>query len=132
MQTILLIEDEQVIRKLYAKILKSRGYKVIDIPDVADNKLENILVRKHIDAIISGIMQPYKDGLQVLKELKADDRYKNIPYIIISSISNPIVIKEAMSLGASLYLVKSEVSIDAWGLRIDEFMKKQPSKGPGQ
>lgn len=122
MKTILLIEDEDTRRKLSADVLKSKGYKVIDIPDVSDNKLENILGSTHIDAIISGIMQPYKDGLQVLKELKADERYKNIPYIIASNLKNKSIIQEAFRLGAQLYIVNTQETIDSWGTRIDEFI----------
>lgn len=70
-------------------------------------------------------MRPFKDGLQVLKELKADERYKHIPYIITTGIGHPSIIKEAMDLGASLYLIKSKVTPDEWGLRVDEFMKSQ-------
>ena len=121
---ILLIEDEESLRKAFAEVLRSKGYKVFDIPDVSGNKLENVLEGQHIDAIISGIMQPYKDGLTVLKELKADDKYKNIPYIITSNLSNESVIQEASRLGAQLYIVNTQETIDSWGVRIDEFMKK--------
>ncbi len=121
---ILLIEDEESLRKAFAEVLRSKGYKVFDIPDVSGNKLENVLEGQHIDAIISGIMQPYKDGLTVLKELKADDRYKNIPYIIASNLSAENVIQEASRLGAQLYIVNTQETIDSWGIRVDEFMKK--------
>ena len=121
---ILLIEDEGSLRKAFVGVLRSKGYKVVDIPDVSDNKLENALEGEHIDAIISGVMQPYKDGLTVLKELKADDRYKNIPYIIASNLSAENVKQEAFRLGAQLYIVNTQETIDSWGMRIDEFMKK--------
>ena len=121
---ILLIEDEESLRKAFAEVLRSKGYKVFDIPDVSGNKLENVLEGQHIDAIISGIMQPYKDGLTVLKELKADDKYKNIPYIISSNLSAENVIQEASRLEAQLYIVNTQETIDSWGVRIDEFMKK--------
>lgn len=125
---ILLIEDEEDLRKLFAEVLRSKGYRVIDIPDVSENKLENVLENEHIDAIISGIMQPYKDGLQVLKELKADDRYKNIPYIIASNLSAENVIQEASRLGAQLYIVNTRETIESWGRRIDEFVKNLYNK----
>jgi len=123
-RTILLIEDEDSLRKLYADILRSKDYKVIDISDVSDNKLENALESGRIDAIISGIMQPYKDGLQVLKELKADDRYKAIPYIISSSLSNERIIKESFNSGAELYLIHSQETPDSWVIKVDDFLKK--------
>lgn len=67
-------------------------------------------------------MQPYKDGFQVLKELKADERYKNIPYIISSNLWRDSIIKQAMDLGAALYLVKVQETPDTWAEKVSEFL----------
>lgn len=124
-KTILLIEDEESVRRTYAHALKLKGYKVIDIADVSDNKLESALEGGRIDVIISGVMQPYKDGFQVLKELKADERYKNIPYIISSNLWRDSIIKQAMDLGAALYLVKVQETPASWAVKVDEFLRNK-------
>ena len=55
---------------------------------------------------------PIKDGFTTLGEIKADDRFKNIPVIIASNLGQKEDIDKGMALGAVGYIIKSDLSLD--------------------
>ncbi len=58
------------------------------------------------DLILLDLNLPKKNGLEVLKELRANDRLKHIPTIILSSSTSPEDVDKAYQLGANMYLHK--------------------------
>lgn len=101
-KTILLLEDENSVRFELSFFLRALGYKVLDVSNTLT--FYKALVRESVDLIIFGMMQPYEDGFEILKRLKTVDLYKNIPIIISSKVSNDLVIKETLRLGACHYI----------------------------
>jgi CheY-like chemotaxis protein len=67
---------------------------------------------------------PKKDGITVLKELKADENLKNIPVIVLSNLGNDENIKQAISLGATDYLVKSQHPVYEVIEKIQKYIEK--------
>jgi DNA-binding NarL/FixJ family response regulator len=57
-------------------------------------------------------MMPNKDGLLTLKEIRADEKLKNLPIIIMSNLGNENVISDAFAMGVSHYFVKSDTEND--------------------
>lgn len=49
---------------------------------------------------------PLKNGFEIIKELRAYDRYQRLPLIVYSTASSPDIVKKARLLGASMYVVK--------------------------
>jgi DNA-binding response OmpR family regulator len=64
------------------------------------------------DLILLDIMMPEKNGLEVLKELKADKRTKGIKVVMISVLTDEETVKRAEELGADRYLTKPFVPYD--------------------
>ena len=58
------------------------------------------------DLIISDIMVPYMDGMQILRKIKAMDELKDIPVIMLSSKAQEEDIVLGLELGAQDYIVK--------------------------
>jgi two-component system response regulator len=54
---------------------------------------------------------PKRDGLEVLRELKADDATRGVPVVILSNSSVDLEMQNATSLGAVHYWVKSNLSL---------------------
>jgi two-component system cell cycle sensor histidine kinase/response regulator CckA len=80
--TILLVEDEEGLRKLNARGLQSRGYTVIE----AGNGVEAIEMLERqggqVDLVVSDVMMPEMDGPTLLKELR--QRIPNVKFIFVS------------------------------------------------
>jgi CheY-like chemotaxis protein/CRP-like cAMP-binding protein len=104
MKTILIIEDDTVLRETTAEILELESYKVI----TAANGKRGIELAKIIipDIIVCDIMMPEIDGYDVLKLLSEDEKTKRIPFIFMSAKTEIKDIRKGMDLGADDYLTK--------------------------
>jgi DNA-binding NtrC family response regulator len=77
--TILLCEDDEVIRDLYRKILELRGYRIIVAVDGNDAIEKFILHKDEIRLLVSDVMMPNKNGRQAYDEIrKVDSKVKVI------------------------------------------------------
>jgi two-component system, cell cycle sensor histidine kinase and response regulator CckA len=67
--TILLVEDDEVIRELYKKILEFKGYRVIEAVDGKDGVEKFSEHRDEIHILISDVMMPCKNGRETYEEI---------------------------------------------------------------
>lgn len=107
-KTILYIEDEPEYRQLIKKLLEDAGYTVIDVGEAGN--IYEILNKYKVDLIISCIMLPVKDGLQILQEVRNNKKYEQTPYMFLTNLGAEPIIKEAFNRQATSYLIKSEVT----------------------
>lgn len=82
---ILVVDDELDSRVFLSTLLETSGYK----PYTASHGLEGIQRAREVkpDLIILDIMMPEKGGIQMYREIKADDSLRSIPVIILSGIA---------------------------------------------
>ncbi len=104
-KTILLVEDDAFVSDIYNTKLTQEGYAVV----IAVNGLEAMkkLGEKSPNLILLDIVMPYMDGLEVLAKLKSDDRWKQIPVILLTNLSQKEEVEEGLKSGANDYLIKS-------------------------
>lgn len=107
MSKILLIEDELFVRELYERVLKQAG---LEVTSAFDGQAGFELASNMPDLILLDIMLPKLNGIDVLRKLKADDKLKNIPVILLTNLGQESVIKEAIKIGAQGYLMKIRVT----------------------
>ena len=107
---ILIAEDDQFILKAMTTKLTKEGYEVKIAVDGV--QLMNMLKSYIPDLIILDLLMPKKDGFEVLKEVKADQKLKKIPIIIASNLGQQNDIQQVIDLGATDYLVKSELTLE--------------------
>ena len=109
MPHLLLIEDNQHIRRIYSAKFQAEGFKVT----TAENG-EQGLVWADVcqpDAILLDIMMPKMDGFEVLKRLRAEPRFSRIPVFILSHKAWPDDVAYALSLGARQFYAKGSSSL---------------------
>ncbi len=101
--TILVVEDNRDLRE-YLQFLLS-DYNVI----TAENGkvgLDCLLQTADCQLIISDLMMPVMDGFQFLKKLKADDRWRHLPVIMLTAKVNARAKLKALRIGVDDYLTK--------------------------
>jgi DNA-binding response OmpR family regulator len=83
-QTVLVVDDEDDIRKLLKRLLTSRGYRVLE----ADRGLQALrLVKEHApDLIVLDAMLPEVHGFDIARRIKGSRRYGRIPIIMVSAV----------------------------------------------
>ncbi len=101
-ESILLVEDEKLIRWSLANRLSKEGYSVVEV-DRGGDALKT-LEEKEIDLVLLDYRLPDMDGLHVLKNLPQSSR--DIPVIMMTAYSTVESAIEAMKLGAFDYLNK--------------------------
>jgi len=104
MAKVLVIEDDAHIWKIIEYKLKKEKHDLIWASDGL--KALEILKKIKPDLIISDIMIPYLDGLQILKEVKKNDELKTIPVIMLTSKAQEKDVIKGLELGAHDYLTK--------------------------
>lgn len=105
--SILLVEDDENTRVLYEEILKKAGYELTVAVD--GESAVSLALKGSFDLILLDIMLPKRDGFSVLEEL-SKDMAKKYRVVMLTNLSHDSVIKQARSLGALGYIVKSAVT----------------------
>jgi len=100
--TVLVVDDEEMMRNLLEKILKREGYQVVAAGDGIEAL--DLLRRQQISLVISDMKMPRMNGLQLLKRIKAD--YPEVRVIIMTAYGDTYTIKDALLLGADEYITK--------------------------
>jgi CheY-like chemotaxis protein len=103
---VLIIDDEQAILKMYATPFEARGNEVITAVDGATGL--QFAKNQQPDIILLDIIMPRVNGLDILKDLKADNNTKNIPVVLLTNLPEECSEEKAKELGAAGYLVKAQ------------------------
>ncbi|MFA6255285.1 MAG: response regulator [Patescibacteria group bacterium] len=118
---ILVVEDESFLLELYEMKLRQVGYEVLK----ASNGEEGIsLARLELPRLILlDILMPKVDGYEMLKELKSDNKTKNIPVIIFSNLSQKEEIEKGLKLGAKDFIIKTSITPTELEVKVKEYLK---------
>jgi len=101
---ILIVDDEQIILSYLEKKFTKLDYSVYLASDGEEAVKQAFLNRP--DIILLDIKLPKLNGIDVCKKLKADERTKNIPILILSARAQASEIKIGIAAGADKYLCK--------------------------
>ncbi|ACN16794.1 CheY [Desulforapulum autotrophicum HRM2] len=102
---ILIVDDFATMRRILKNILKQIGFKNILEADDGTTALE-VLDRQSVDLIISDWNMPKMTGLELLKSVRASDRYKKTPFLMVTAEAQKQNVIEAVQAGVSNYVVK--------------------------
>lgn len=104
---ILSIEDDEFLSSLVSGKLIESGFSVITAGTGKDGLAKAEL--EHPNLILLDIMLPDMGGFEILQSLKANPATKDIPVIILSNLGGRDEIEKGVALGASSYLIKSNI-----------------------
>lgn len=83
---ILLVDDDPRVVKIMRLVLRQEGYEVITASDGIEGL--HATWAHEPDLILLDIKLPRKDGWEVLNELKADPRTRDIPVVLLTAVDN--------------------------------------------
>jgi len=109
MKKILIAEDDKFLANAYRVKLSKENYE-IKIVGNGDEALA-ALPEFQPDLIILDLLMPIKDGFAVLPVIKGDDKWKKIPVIVASNLSQPDDVVKATKMGADDYIIKTDFSM---------------------
>lgn len=106
---ILVVDDEPDFASIVQANLKKEGYEV----EVAYDGVEAMekIKKTAYDAIVLDVMMPEKDGYEVCAELKSDEKYRDIPIVMLTAVADHVGSTryshaDGMSMEAEDYLPK--------------------------
>lgn len=105
-ETVLVVEDTELLRRMYADKLRQDGYVVLA---AADGLEALALLRSHtVDLILLDLVMPRMSGLEVLDTVRHDPRTADIPVLVLSNLGQETDVEKGIEMGAADYLVKNE------------------------
>ena len=118
---ILVVDDDNVTRKLLGLYLKQKGYDVI----FAENGLDALekLGREDVNVVLTDLNMPYMDGIEFTKNMKSEPLYSHIPVLMVTTESDEEERQRAFDAGADAYLVKP-VTAEKINATVRELLKK--------
>ncbi len=102
---ILVVDDFATMRRIVRNILKQLGFTDIVEADDGSTALE-ILATDKVDLVVSDWNMPKVTGLELLKKMRADSKFKDIPFLMVTAEAQKQNIVEAVQSGCNNYIVK--------------------------
>lgn len=101
---VLLIDDDRLIVMLLKDVIKAAGYAIesASMGEEAWEKIQN----SHPDLIVLDIMLPEISGFELARRVKADEKLKGIPIIMLTGLRSPSDVADAKLSGAVEVLLK--------------------------
>jgi two-component system alkaline phosphatase synthesis response regulator PhoP len=103
-KTILIVDDEPNIVILMEYLMKHAGYEVVTACD--GQQALDYLAENSPSLMILDVFLPYKNGFEVCEEVRADNRFADMPILMLTAKGNEAEMNKGFSLGADAYITK--------------------------
>jgi len=102
--TVLIVDDSPFIRAIERSYLEPEGYHVYEANN-GDEALKTMNANS-IDVVITDVEMPKMDGLELTRNIRAQERFRKLPVVVVSSLGGDRDVEAGMKAGASVYLKK--------------------------
>ncbi len=106
---ILVIDDNQAFSTVIKEELESEGF-LVDVTLDSKIGLQKVF-QTSPDLVVLDLIMPFMDGLEVLREIRADEKAKKQPVLLLTQVGDNEKVAKAIELGISAYLVKADHSM---------------------
>ncbi len=107
---ILIVEDDLFLGELISKKLSKDDFEVVHATNATDAL--DILSKGSVDLILLDLLLPDVSGFDFLKKVREDAKNLKLPVLVFSNLAEERDVKQAMDLGATDFLVKSNYTLD--------------------
>ncbi|RDY32935.1 response regulator transcription factor [Lachnotalea glycerini] len=119
MFTILVVEDDDNLRKLFCTVLNKNGYQTIDAKD--GYEALDCMDKNYVDLLISDVMMPNMDGYELTRELRA--AHYEIPILLITVKESFQDKQKGFLSGTDDYMVKP-IDVNEMVLRVEALLRR--------
>jgi CheY-like chemotaxis protein len=121
---ILVVEDEEMLLDSYSEILEASGNEVLRAND-GYKALELLETEKdNLSLVVLDLMMPGLDGLEVLRiKTETPEKYGKAPVLVLTNMASEKAIKEAFDIGATSYLIKTEMDSESLTKEVEKIVK---------
>jgi CheY-like chemotaxis protein len=109
MSKILVVEDDAEIAMAIVEVLEEAEYEVEHV--VSGEKAMEKVEKGDVGMVLLDIMLPGMDGYEVLRRMKSESKYFDIPVVMLSNLGQSSEIDKAVEMGAKDYLIKANVDL---------------------
>jgi two-component system, chemotaxis family, chemotaxis protein CheY len=102
---ILVVDDSMTARKLIKSALEGTGIEVLEAAD-GNQGIDMLMQNPDVRLIFSDINMPWKNGLEMIEEIKAGGKHNHIPICLLTTESSEDALESAKKLGITAFLVK--------------------------
>jgi len=102
---VLIVDDFATMRRIVKNILTQLGFKNFIEADDGSTAWD-ILQKEQVDFIVSDWNMPKMTGIELLKKVRADERFQNLPFLMVTAEAQKENIVEAVKARVSNYIVK--------------------------
>lgn len=117
---ILFVEDEEALQRALGDVLSQKDYEVLGARDGEAGI--DMAKKQSPDLILLDLVLPKKNGFEVLQALKGDLTTKDIPIIILTNLEGSKDVENALTHGATTYLVKANYSVHDIVAKIEKIL----------
>ena len=121
-KTILIVEDEISLQEALKLKFEKAGLRVLVARTAEDAFL--ILKKETPDIVTLDILLPGMNGIELLRGIRADERWKDLKIVIVSISGGPEKIKQAFGLNVVDFLVKSEHTLEGLVEKVKGYAEK--------
>ena len=122
-KSILLVEDDEFLRDIYALKFEKRGFDI----RTAEDGLQTLakIEEKIPQFLLLDIVLPHLDGWQVLKKIQENPKLKKIIIIVLSNLGQKEEVDKAKALGARKFLIKAHYEPDQIIKEVENILKSE-------
>jgi len=123
----ILVADDDPISLLFTKsLLEDRGYTVVT---AEDGEMTLVNLRKELpDLLVTDLVMPYRNGLEIIQEMRNDPQLAGIPVLVMSMKDREPDIVQGLESGADDYVVKPVHALEL-AARVKKILSRRPQGG---
>ncbi|MDL2363089.1 MAG: response regulator [Patescibacteria group bacterium] len=106
-ESILIVEDEQILQDVYKLVLSSKGYTVHTANNGAEGLMQLAAVKPNV--VLLDIFMPVMDGKEFMRNVDMSE-YPDTRIIVYTNLSDTKTQEEMLELGASEFVLKSSMT----------------------
>jgi len=101
---VLIVDDCGTTRKLLSYMIREKGYVTV----TADNGIDALekLATNPVDLVLTDLNMPHMDGIELVKNIRANEVYEGLPIIMITTESGELDKETAFEAGVTAFLIK--------------------------
>jgi len=104
---VLIVDDSPAMRTFVRRVMEISGFELTAVFEAGDGgEALAVLAREWVDVILTDINMPGMNGEEFLRRLEADDLFRSVPVVVISTDATSSRMQRMLTLGARGYVTK--------------------------